>query len=214
MYKRQADGHGVHLGERECSIQRRHQKLVEEAPSPVMTPELRERMGSAALALAGAAGYRNIGTAEFLLVDAEAGSFVFNEVNPRLQVEHPVTELVTGLDLVELQLKAAAGEPLGLGSTPRLEGHAIEVRINAEDPLYGFRPSPGTVEAWDPPRNESIRVDHMLAPGLQIPPSYDALIAKVIAFGTDRHVARWRLRQALDRMVLRGFPHNLSLIHI
>jgi acetyl-CoA carboxylase biotin carboxylase subunit len=205
------DAHGtlVHLGERECSIQRRHQKLIEESPSPAVTPELRAAMGKAALRLARAAGYENAGTVEFLL--DEAGSFFFLEVNARLQVEHPVTEAVTGLDLVEQQLRVAAGEPLGFGQADvRLDGHAMELRVVAEDPLTGFLPSTGVVTAFDVPAG--VRVDTGIAAGSVVSPFYDSLLAKVIAHGPDRSATLGRLRVALDAMRIEGVATNLDLL--
>ncbi len=205
------DDHGtlVHLGERECSIQRRHQKLIEESPSVAVTPGLREAMGAAALRLARAAGYRNAGTVEFLL--DEDGAFSFLEVNARLQVEHPVTEALTGLDLVELQLRVAAGEPLGLGQEDvRLEGHAVEARVVAEDAAAGFLPSTGLVTAIALPAG--VRVDTGIEAGSVISPFYDSLVAKVIAHGADRASAIERLRDALDETSIEGVATNLDLL--
>ena len=205
------DAHGtlVHLGERECSVQRRHQKLIEESPSPAVGPELRARMGEAALRLARAAGYRNAGTVEFLL--DETGAFFFLEVNARLQVEHPVTEAVTGLDLVELQLRVAAGEPLGFGQADvRLDGHAMEVRVVAEDVAAGFLPATGLVTAFDVP--EGVRVDAGIAVGSVISPFYDSLVAKVIAHGRDRSGTIARLCDALDATRIEGVATNLDLL--
>ena len=205
------DAHGtlVHLGERECSIQRRHQKLVEESPSPVVTPAMRGAMGEAALRLARAAGYRNAGTVEFLL-DAR-GAFFFLEVNARLQVEHPVTEAVTGLDLVEQQLRVAAGEPLGFGQADvRLDGAAIEVRVVAEDAAAGFLPATGVVTAFDVPGG--VRVDTGVGAGSVISPFYDSLVAKVIAHGADRTEALVRLADALDGLRLEGVASNVDLL--
>ena len=205
------DAHGslVHLGERECSIQRRHQKLIEESPSPAVSPALRSAMGESALRLARAAGYRNAGTVEFLLDDT--GAFSFLEVNARLQVEHPVTEAVTGLDLVEQQLRIAAGEPLGFGQADvRLEGHAIEARIVAEDVTAGFLPATGTVTAFDVA--DHVRVDTGIGPGSTISPFYDSLVAKVIAHGPDRSTAIERLAEALDGTRLDGVASNLDLL--
>jgi len=205
------DAHGtlVHLGERECSIQRRHQKLVEESPSPAVTAELRAAMGDAALRLARAAGYANAGTCEFLLDDD--GSFFFLEVNARLQVEHPVTEAVTGLDLVEQQLRIAAGEPLGFGqSDVRFDGAAIEVRVVAEDSTAGFLPSTGRVTAFTVP--EGVRVDTGIEPGSVISPFYDSLVAKVIAHSPDRASAIATLADALDRLRLEGVETNSDLL--
>ena len=199
----------VHLGERECSVQRRHQKLIEESPSPAVTPGLRSAMGDAALRLARAAGYTNAGTAEFL-VDPD-GDFFFLEVNARLQVEHPVTEAVTGLDLVEQQLRIAAGEPLGFTQADvRLDGHAIEVRIVAEDAAAGFLPSTGLVTAFDVP--PGVRVDTGITAGSTITPFYDSLVAKVIAHGPDRATAIERLADALDGTRLDGVASNIGLL--
>ena len=207
------DAHGtlVHLGERECSIQRRHQKLVEESPSSGVTPDLRAAMGEAALRLARAAGYRNAGTVEFLLDGA--GAFYFLEVNARLQVEHPVTEAVTGLDLVELQLRVAAGEPLGFGQADvRLDGHAMELRIVAEDPTAGFLPSTGVVTTFDVPAG--VRVDTGIVRGSTISPFYDSLVAKVIAHARDRSASLERLREALDATRIEGVATNVDLLAV
>ena len=205
------DAHGalVHLGERECSIQRRHQKLIEESPSPAVSPALRAAMGEAALRLARAAGYEGAGTVEFLLDDA--GGFFFLEVNARLQVEHPVTEAVTGLDLVEQQLRVAAGEALGFGQADvRLEGHAMELRIVAEDPAAGFLPSTGVVTAWDLP--DRVRVDTGVELGSTVSPFYDSLLAKVIAHGSDRASAIAALVDALDATRIEGVETNVDLL--
>jgi acetyl-CoA carboxylase biotin carboxylase subunit len=206
-----ADAYGavIHLGERECSIQRRHQKLIEESPSPAVDAELRERMGDAAIRLARAAGYVNAATAEFLL--DEDGSFFFLEVNARLQVEHPVTEAVTGLDLVEQQLRIAAGEPLGFGQEDvRFDGAAIEVRVVAEDVAGGFLPSTGRVTAFDVP--EDVRVDAAVAPGVAVPPFYDSLVAKLVVHAPDRAAAVDRMADVLDRTRLHGVETNLDLL--
>jgi geranyl-CoA carboxylase alpha subunit len=208
-----ADTHGnaIHLGERDCSIQRRHQKVIEEAPSPAVTPALRARMGDAAVAAARAVGYEGAGTVEFLL-DA-SGKFYFLEMNTRLQVEHPVTEQVTGEDLVEWQIKIAAGDPLPLDQDGvSLRGHAIEARLYAEDPSQGFLPQAGRVIAWEPPSGDGIRVDHGLRSGLDISPHYDPMIAKVIAFGDDREQARRRLIRALEDCTVLGIPTNRAFL--
>ena len=204
-----AQGGVVHLGERECSIQRRHQKLVEESPSAAVSAALRQAMGDAAVRLARAAGYVNAGTAEFLL--DETGAFHFLEVNARLQVEHPVTEAVTGLDLVEQQLRIAAGEPLAFSQDDvRLEGHAIEVRIVAEDAAAGFLPATGRVTAFDVP--PGVRVDAGIAPGVDVPPFYDSLVAKLIVHAPDRDAAVDAMADALDRTRLEGVASNLDLL--
>ncbi|HVL86821.1 MAG TPA: acetyl-CoA carboxylase biotin carboxylase subunit [Candidatus Thermoplasmatota archaeon] len=204
-----AHGHVIHLGERECSIQRRHQKLLEEAPSPALSEAMRQSVGTMAVKLARAGGYRNAGTMEFLLQD---GAFHFNEVNARLQVEHPVTEMVTGADLVRWQLRIAAGEELSLRQEDvRLRGHAIEFRINAEDPLHDFRPSPGPVRRLRVPDGEGVRVDHGLREGWTVPSHYDSLVAKVIVHGATRGEALARSRGALSHLEIRGFPTNRDL---
>lgn len=204
-------GHTVYLGERECSLQRRHQKVVEESPSPLMTPELRRRMGEAAVALARGAGYRNAGTVEFL-VDTER-NFYFLEVNARLQVEHPVTELVTGMDLVKSQIRIAAGEPLGLRQeeiAPR--GHAIECRIYAEDPTRNFAPFPGKITLYRPPAGPGIRDDSGVYEGFEVPIYYDPLISKLLAWGRDRHEAIGRMRQALQDYLIAGIKTTVSFL--
>ncbi|NNF06309.1 MAG: acetyl-CoA carboxylase biotin carboxylase subunit, partial [Candidatus Eisenbacteria bacterium] len=177
-------GNVIHLGERDCSIQRRHQKLIEEAPSPVITPELRQQIGEAACAGAAAIGYCGAGTMEFLYED---GEFFFMEMNTRLQVEHPVTELVTGVDLVVEQIRVAAGEPLSIHQRDiELIGHSIECRINAEDPDLNFRPSPGTIDFLHFPGGPGVRVDSHLYQGYRIPPNYDSMIAKIIVHAPTR----------------------------
>ncbi len=199
----------IHLGERECSIQRRHQKLIEEAPSPALDDEGRARLTEMAVRLAKAGGYTNAGTLEFLYDGKE---FYFNEVNARLQVEHPVTELVTGVDLVHEQVRVAAGEELTLRQEDiRIRGHAIECRINAEDPLAGFQPSPGTVGRLALPSGQGVRVDTALAEGWTVPSAYDSLVAKVITWGPHRDGAVARMLGALDGLVVGGFPTNQAL---
>ena len=198
------DAHGnvVHLGERECSIQRRHQKLVEEAPSPVLTPEQRAAMGDAAVRAAQAVDYRGAGTVEFLWQD---GEFFFLEMNTRLQVEHPVTELVTGLDLVHWQLRVAAGEKLAFTQDDiRLTGHAIELRITSEDPFHGFLPSTGRVTSMTVPTGPGVRWDGGIAPGSEVGLHYDPLLGKLIVYAPDRLMAIDRLRRAIDELVIRG----------
>ncbi len=202
-------GNAVHLGERDCSVQRRHQKLIEEAPSPFVGHGLRSRMGAAAVAAVDAIGYEGAGTLEFL-VDA-AGDFYFMEMNTRLQVEHPVTEAITGLDLVELQLRVAAGEPLGLAQDDvRLCGHAIEVRLCAEDPARDFLPQAGEVALWRAP--PGLRVDTALQDGAAVPPHYDSMIAKLVAHGATRDEARRRLIAGLERTVALGLPTNRAFL--
>jgi acetyl/propionyl-CoA carboxylase alpha subunit len=199
-------GNGVHLGERECSVQRRHQKLIEESPSAVVDEGLREEMGAVALAAARAVGYVNAGTVEFLYTDARGRrEFFFLEMNTRLQVEHPVTEMVTGIDLVREQLRIAAGETLGYGQTDvRLRGHALEVRLNAEDPSAGFLPSTGTIHNLRFPGGPWIRVDSGLYRGLEVGLSYDSLLAKVIAWAPTRAEAIERMRRALAELNVGG----------
>jgi acetyl-CoA carboxylase biotin carboxylase subunit len=207
-----ADAHGnvVHLGERDCSVQRRHQKLIEESPSPFLTPELREAMGEAAVRFAQEAGYVNAGTVEFL-VDARR-NFYFMEMNARIQVEHPVTEMVTGIDLVKAQLLVAGGARLPFAQEDiRHRGHAIEVRVNAEDPAHGFRPSPGKVGMYVPPGGMGIRVDSHLFPGYRIPPYYDSLIAKVIAHRATREETLATLQRALQEMIVEGVRTTIPL---
>jgi len=203
-------GHMVHLGERECSIQRRHQKVMEEAPSPVVDRAMRRAMGDAAVRLARAAGYTNAGTVEFL-VDA-ARNFYFLEVNTRLQVEHPVTEAITGLDLVKLQVRVAAGEPLPFAQEEiALRGHAIECRLYAEDPDNSFFPSPGRILARRVPSGPGIRLDEGVYPGCTVPTEYDPLLGKLIAWGSDRDEALARLRRALEEYFITGIKTNVGL---
>jgi len=196
-------GHGVHLGERDCSIQRRHQKLIEEAPSPAVDADLRAEMGAAAVAAALAADYEGAGTVEFLL-DRD-GSFYFMEMNTRVQVEHCVTEMVSGVDIVKTGIRIAAGEGLPLRQEDiELEGHAIEFRINAEDPAQGFMPSPGVVTRWAPPGGPWVRLDSHVYQGYAVPPFYDSLLGKLIVWGRDREEALARSRWALDQFVVDG----------
>jgi len=207
-----ADQHGniVYLGERECSVQRRHQKVIEEAPSPIMTPELRRQMGEAAVKLARAGGYTNAGTVEFL-VDAER-NFYFLEMNARLQVEHPVTEMVTAMDLVKLQIQIAAGEGLPFAQEDvALSGHAIECRIYAEDPENNFFPSPGKILARRVPSGPGIRLDDGVYAGWTVPNDYDPMLGKLIAWGSNRAEAIARLQRALDEYYATGIKTNVSL---
>jgi len=200
-------GNTVHLGERDCSVQRRHQKVIEEAPCPIMTPELREQMGQSAIDAAKSVNYRGAGTVEFLL-DA-SGAFYFLEMNTRLQVEHPVTELITGLDLVALQISVAQGEALSITQDDvHLEGHAIEVRLYTEDPSLDFLPASGPVDLWQPADGVGIRIDAGIVSGQDISPFYDPMVAKVIGYGPDRESARLRLIGALKETVLFGTPNN------
>ncbi|MDG2307823.1 MAG: acetyl-CoA carboxylase biotin carboxylase subunit [Candidatus Binatia bacterium] len=208
-----ADGHGntIHLGERDCSVQRRHQKVIEEAPCPVMTPALRDAMGSAATHAARAVDYRGAGTVEFLL--DEGGGFYFLEMNTRLQVEHPVTEMVTGLDLVAMQLQVARGAALDVTQEEvRLDGHAIEVRFYTEDPEASFLPSTGPILLWHPPGGDGIRVDGGIKTGGEVSPFYDAMVAKIVAHGATREDARRRLIRALERTSLFGPKTNRDFL--
>ncbi|MFC5747789.1 biotin carboxylase N-terminal domain-containing protein [Actinomadura rugatobispora] len=210
-----ADAHGgaVHLGERECSLQRRHQKIVEEAPSPLLDEAARERMGAAAVAAARAVGYTGAGTVEYIVSADRPDEYFFMEMNTRLQVEHPVTELVTGLDLVELQLRVAAGEPLPITQDEvALRGHAVEARVYAEDPARGFLPTGGRVLSLDEPAGEHVRVDSGLAEGTEVGGSYDPMLAKVITWGADRAEALGRLDRALASYTLLGVPTNVAFL--
>ncbi len=204
-------GRVVHLGERDCSVQRRHQKLIEESPSPALTQPLRARMGESAVALAGAIGYSGAGTIEFLL-DAD-GSFYFMEMNTRIQVEHPVTEMVTGFDLVKEQIRVAAGDPLSFPAELNgLRGHAIECRVNAEDPYRNFQPCPGHINAYHPPGGPGVRVDTHVYAGYNVPTHYDSLLAKVIVHGRDRAEALARMGQALDSFILEGVTTTIPFL--
>ena len=206
-------GHVIQLGDRDCSIQRRNQKLLEESPSKALTPELRERMGAAAVAAARAAGYVNAGTIEFVL--APDGQFYFIEMNTRIQVEHPVTEMVTGLDLIREQIRIAAGQPLSVKQEEvRLHGHAIECRINAEDPAADFRPGAGTVSFLHLPGGCGVRVDSALYTGCTLSPFYDSMIAKVIVHAPTRLEAIRRMRRALEELVVEGVATNAELAHL
>ncbi|MGW7378461.1 acetyl/propionyl/methylcrotonyl-CoA carboxylase subunit alpha [Streptomyces sp. NPDC054794] len=210
-----ADGHGnvVHLGERECSLQRRHQKIVEEAPSVLLDEETRAAMGEAAVQAARSCGYRGAGTVEFIVPGGDPSSYYFMEMNTRLQVEHPVTELVTGLDLVEWQLRVAAGEPLPFAQPDiRLTGHAVEARICAEDPARGFLPSGGTVLRLREPQGDGVRTDSGLAEGTEVGSLYDPMLSKVIAYGPDRDTALRRLRAALAETVTLGVQTNAGFL--
>ncbi len=201
-------GHVLHLGERDCSVQRRHQKLIEEAPCPALSARQRQKMGEAAVRLAAAVGYRSAGTIEFLL-DAD-GSFYFMEMNTRIQVEHPVTELVTGIDIVKWQLRIAAGEPLDFEQKDvRITGHAIECRINAENPQRDFLPCPGRIFFFHAPGGPGVRIDSHIYSEYQVPPHYDSLLAKIIVHGKDRPEAIARMRRALDECVIEGIPTSI-----
>jgi acetyl-CoA carboxylase biotin carboxylase subunit len=208
-----ADAHGavIHLFERECSVQRRHQKVLEEAPAPGLRPALRDTMGAAAVRAARAIGYENVGTLEFLL--APDGAFYFMEMNTRLQVEHPVTEWTTGIDLVQLQLRLAAGEALGLAQGDVAQrGHAIELRLYAEDPAKNFLPSPGTVTKLVWPRGDDVRIDAGIEQGSKVTPFYDPLLAKLVTRGDTRAAAIATARAALDALVIEGVKTNASLL--
>jgi acetyl-CoA carboxylase biotin carboxylase subunit len=213
-----AHGRGIHLGERDCTVQRRFQKLIEESPSPALATETRTAIADAALTLCRHADYRGVGTVEFLY-DQDARAFYFIEMNTRLQVEHPVTELVTGIDLVALQLRIGAGEALPFKQTDvGFDGHAIEFRINAEDPEREFTPAAGRLRSWSVPLGPGVRVDTHCEPGYLVPPFYDSLLAKVIVAGRDRHEVLARSRRALAELVVEGLPttqgfHQWALDH-
>lgn len=202
-------GNVIHLGERDCSIQRNHQKMIEESPSIALSEELREKMGEAAVRAAKAAGYVNAGTIEFLL--DKSGAFYFMEMNTRIQVEHPVTEWVTGIDLVKEQIRIASGETLSCTQDEvQLTGHAIECRINAENPKKGFRPSPGTITDMYLPGGKGVRIDTAIYPGYSIPPYYDSMIAKLIVWAKDRQEAIQKMQSALGEMVIEGVHTNID----
>ncbi len=203
-------GRVIHLGERDCSIQRRHQKLIEEAPSPAVTPELRERMGDVAVRAAQAIAYVGAGTIEMLLDDA--GAFFFMEMNTRIQVEHPVTEVLTGVDLVKEQICIAAGDPLSVRSLPPLRGHVIECRVNAEDPARNFQPSPGRITTFHPPGGPGVRLDTHVYAGYTVPPYYDSLLAKLICEGRDRDEARRRMQIALESFIIEGVATTIPFL--
>lgn len=204
-----AEGHVIHLGERDCSVQRKHQKMIEEAPSPAVSPSLRQRMGEMAVRAARAAGYVSAGTVEFLL--EEDGRFYFMEMNTRIQVEHPVTEWVTGVDLIKEQLRIASGERLTIRQEDVcLRGHAIECRINAENPLDHFRPSPGVISALHLPGGQGIRVDTGIYSGCQIPPYYDSMLAKLIVYGEDRAQAIAKMLSAMGEVIIGGVDTNVD----
>ncbi len=203
-------GHGVHLGERDCSVQRRHQKILEEAPTPALSPEARADLADRAIRAVVAAGYENIGTLEFL-VD-RTGNFYFIEINCRIQVEHPVTEMTTGIDMVVTQIRIAAGEPLGFSQADvEFRGHAIEFRINAEDPDEEFRPGAGVVERYHAPGGPGVRMDSHLFTGYEVPPYYDSLLGKLVVWGPDRATAIARGRVALDELVIEGLVTNVAI---
>ncbi|MBD1868317.1 acetyl-CoA carboxylase biotin carboxylase subunit [Cyanobacteria bacterium FACHB-471] len=202
-------GNAIHLGERDCSIQRRHQKLLEEAPSAALTAELREKMGSAAVRVAQAINYTGAGTIEFLL--DQSGHFYFMEMNTRIQVEHPVTEMITGLDLIAEQIRVAQGEKLRLTQEQVVfRGHAIECRINAEDPDYNFRPHPGRISGYLPPGGPGVRIDSHVYTDYEIPPYYDSLIGKLIVWGPDRPAAIQRMKRALRECAITGLPTTIG----
>ena len=205
------DSHGnvIHLGERDCSVQRRHQKLIEESPSPALTPELRQAMGDAAVRGAKAIDYVGAGTIEMLLED---GKFYFMEMNTRIQVEHPVTEMLTGVDLVKEQIRVAAGEKLSVLEAPPFRGHVIECRVNAEDPARNFQPSPGRLDVFHPPGGPGVRLDTHVYTGYVVPPFYDSLIAKLICQGRDRSEALRRMQMSLESFVIEGVTTTIPFL--
>ncbi len=203
-------GNVIHLGERDCSVQRRHQKLIEEAPSPAMTPELRKKMGDDAIRGAKSIDYVGAGTIEMLL--DEDGSYFFMEMNTRIQVEHPVTEMLTGIDLVKEQIRVAAGERLSVLEVPPLRGHVIECRVNAEDPARNFQPSPGRIEVFHPPGGPGVRLDTHVYTGYTVPPYYDSLLAKLIVQGRDRQEALRRMQMALESFIVEGVTTTIPFL--
>src|SRR5687768_1049502 len=205
------DRHGnvIHLGERDCSVQRRHQKLIEESPSPGLTPELRAAMGEAAVRGAKAIDYVGAGTIEMLLED---GKFYFMEMNTRIQVEHPVTEMLTGVDLVKEQIRVAAGHELSVKELPYLRGHVIECRVNAEDPYRNFQPSPGKIVTFHPPGGPGVRIDTHVYAGYVVPPFYDSMVAKVICQGRDRQEALRRMQMALESFIIEGVTTTIPFL--
>ena len=206
------DRHGnvIHVGERDCSVQRRHQKLIEESPSPAVTPDLRERMGRDAVAGAKAIDYVGAGTIEMLL--DEDGSYYFMEMNTRIQVEHPVTEMLYGVDLVKEQIRVAAGAKLSFSTLPAARGHVIECRVNAEDPARNFQPSPGKIDVFHPPGGPGVRLDTHVYAGYRVPPFYDSMIAKVICQGADRLEAIRRMEIALDSFIVEGVTTTIPFL--
>ena len=203
-------GHGVHMFERDCSVHRRHQKIIEEAPTPALSQQAREDLAERAIRAVVAAGYENIGTLEFL-VDRDDNPY-FIEINCRVQVEHPVTEMLTGIDLIATQIRIAAGEPLGFSqSDVTLRGHAIEFRINAEDPAYEFRPATGVVERYHAPGGPGVRMDSHLYEGYEVPPFYDSLLGKLIVWGPDRQAAIARSHVALEELLIEGLTTNVTI---
>ena len=203
-------GNAIHLGERDCSVQRRHQKLIEEAPSPAVTPKLRQEMGDAAVAGAKAINYVGAGTIEMLL-DSD-GKYYFMEMNTRIQVEHPVTEMLTGVDLVQEQIRVAAGEKLSVKTLPPLRGHVIECRINAEDPARNFQPSPGKITTFHPPGGPGVRLDSHVYAGYTVPPYYDSLLAKLIVQAGTRAQALARMRVALESFIVEGVTTTIPFL--
>jgi acetyl-CoA carboxylase biotin carboxylase subunit len=207
-----SQGHVIHFGERDCSLQRRHQKIVEEAPAPNLSTDLKQKIHAAAVALAAKIGYENAGTIEFIF-DRDNEKFYFLEMNTRIQVEHPVTEMITGLDLVQEQIRVADGLPLSISQAEvRFTGHAIECRINAEAPQHGFRPSPGLLSTWEPPAGAGIRLDSHCFAGYLMPPFYDSLMGKLITHAPTRQEALARMADSLDRFVVGGIDTNMTFL--